>query len=62
MCIMYIHMYDVLQVGSDIGELQTELIFARLLQASYSDIMVCIQVQYASVTSFLLCMYSLLDH
>ena len=58
------HMHNVLQVSSDVGELQTELIFARLLQASYSDIMVGNQVQYVAVMSFLYmcCMCSLLDH
>ena len=37
----FVNVYATLQISSDIGESQTELIFARLLQASYLDITVC---------------------
>ena len=35
------YMSGILQVSDDIDELQAELVFARLLQSSYSDIMAC---------------------
>ena len=38
--LIYTCMIYVLQVSSDVGELQTELTLARLLQASYLDITV----------------------